>query len=90
VVRLFYLKVIPRIRHSKFFGVSVRKAAPLLGVSPSHLDRLDASDPSFPRQVKVAGASRHFPRELRGWFDEQRVEESAARIAPERKRPRVD
>jgi excisionase family DNA binding protein len=56
------------------FGVSVQQAARLLGVSPSHVYRLAAKDPTFPRYRRVGGGTRFDPRELREWFDAQRIE----------------
>ena len=55
----------------KIFGVTVAEAARLLGVSPSHIYRLIASDPTFPKLRKVGRASRLDPQELREWFDSQ-------------------
>ena len=52
-------------------ALSVAEAARLLGVSPSHIYRLMASDHTFPKLRKVGGASRIDPRELREWFDAQ-------------------
>jgi predicted DNA-binding transcriptional regulator AlpA len=54
-------------------GVSVDEAARLFGVSRSHIYRLDAKDPTFPDRRYVGGASRYDLRELREWFDAQRI-----------------
>ena len=57
----------------RVFGVTVAEAARLLGVSPSHVYRLIASDPTFPKLRKVGRASRLDPQELREWYDAQCV-----------------
>jgi len=57
----------------KVFGVTVAEAARLLGVSPSHIYRLIASDPTFPKLRKVGRASRLDPQELREWYDAQTI-----------------
>lgn len=71
------------------FGISVQDVARLLGVSPSHVYRLEATDPTFPRRRKVGRASRYDPREVRDWFDAQRVEGRAVRTAAGKKRLRA-
>lgn len=55
------------------FAVSIPEAGRLLGFSPSRIDRLAASDPTFPRLRKVGRASRFDPRELHEWYDVQTV-----------------
>ncbi len=68
------------------FGISIAEVARLLGVSESHVHRLSASDPSFPKKRKVGGATRYDPLEIRAWFDAQRVEGRSARMADKKKR----
>ena len=67
------------------FGVSVQEAARLLGVSPSHVYRLAATDPTFPKLRKVGRASRYDPHEVREWFDAQRVGPKSTRSMVGRK-----
>ena len=55
-------------------GVSVDEAARIFGVSRSHIYRLEARDPTFPNRRYVGKASRYDLRELREWFDAQRIE----------------
>ena len=62
----------------KVFGVTVAEAARLLGVSPSHIYRLIASNPTFPKLRKVGRASRLDPQELREWFDAQSLSRPSA------------
>jgi excisionase family DNA binding protein len=69
----------------KVFGVTIAEAARLLGVSPSHIYRLIASDPTFPKLRKVGRASRLDPQELREWYDAQLV----SRHSGHRKRSRT-
>ena len=71
------------------FGISVQEVARLLGVSVSHVYRLAATDETFPKPRKVGRATRYDPREVRAWFDAQRVEGRAVRIAAGKKRLRA-
>ena len=71
------------------FGISVQEVARLLGVSVSHVYRLAAADETFPKSRKVGRATRFDPREVRAWFDAQRVDGSAVRHAAGRKRLRA-
>jgi predicted DNA-binding transcriptional regulator AlpA len=71
------------------FGISVKEVARILGVSVSHVYRLGATDETFPKPRMVGGARRYDPREIRTWFDAQRVEGRAVRSAAGKKRLRV-
>jgi predicted DNA-binding transcriptional regulator AlpA len=71
------------------FGISVQEFARLLGVHVSHVYRLGATDETLPKSRKVGRATRYDPREMRAWFDAQRVEVSAVRHAAGRKRLRA-
>jgi excisionase family DNA binding protein len=71
------------------FGVSIQEVARLLSVSVSHVYRLGAKDESFPKARMAGGARRYDPREVREWFDAQRVEARTVRHAAGRKRLRA-
>ncbi len=71
------------------FGISVQEVARLLGVSVSHVYRVGATDETFPKPRKVGRATRYDPREVRAWFDSQRVQGRAVRIAAGKKRLRA-
>ena len=71
------------------FGISVQEVARLLGVSVSHVYRLGATDETFPKPRMVGRARRYDPREVRAWFDAQRVEGRAVRHAAGSKRLRA-
>ena len=71
------------------FGVSIQEVARLLSVSVSHVYRLGAKDESFPKARMAGGVRRYDPREVREWFDAQRVDARTARHAAGRKRLRA-
>ena len=71
------------------FGISVQEVARLLGVSVSHVYRLGATDETFPKPRMVGRARRYDPREVREWFDAQRVNGRAVRIAAGKRRLRA-
>lgn len=71
------------------FGISIQEVARLLGVSVSHVYRLGATDETFPKPRMVGRARRYDPREVREWFDAQRVNGRAVRIAAGKRRLRA-
>jgi len=71
------------------FGISVQEVARLLGVSVSHVYRLGTADEAFPKPRMIGRARRYDPREVRAWFDAQRVEGTAVRHGAGRKRLRA-
>ena len=44
------------------------ETAALLGISLTSLWRLERTDPTFPRAVKIGGLRRWLPDELRAWL----------------------
>ena len=69
-------------------GVSVQEFARLLRVSVSQVYRIGGSDETFPKPRKIDRATRYDRREVRAWFDAQRVDVRAVRHAARRKRLR--
>ena len=69
-------------------GISVQEFARLLRVSVSQVYRIGGSDETFPKPRKIDRATRYDRREVRAWFDAQRVDVRAVRHAARRKRLR--